>query len=90
MKTIPLPAHCDRAAAAALVDDLNAAIDGGPVTIDGGAVTRIGQSMMQLIISAQKTAQARGHVLEVMPSDAMRETCGMVGLGDTICSEARS
>lgn len=89
MTVIALPAHCDRAAAAALVADLAKAVELGGVTIDGTAVTRIGQVMFQLLVSAQATAAAKGQVMAVTASDFMRETARLMGLESAIFCEER-
>lgn len=87
MTVIPLPVHCDRAAAAALLPALIPAVAAGAVTLDGSAVSRIGQAMFQLVLSARATASAKGHSVTVIASEAMRETSRFVGLESMICGE---
>ncbi|MFM9829008.1 MAG: lipid asymmetry maintenance protein MlaB [Sphingomonas sp.] len=89
MMQILLPAHCDRAAAAALLSDMAAAVEAGAVTVDGSGVTRIGQAMFQLLLSVRATAAAKGHVVTVTASQAMRETAQLVGLEPMICDKGR-
>lgn len=90
MTVIPLPAHCDRAAAAALLPTLIPAVAAGAVTLDGSEVSRIGQAMFQLVLSARATALASGHSVTVVASDAMRETARLVGLESIICGEGQA
>lgn len=55
MNTMILPAICDRAAARSFQPDLVEAVGDAPVDVDASAVERIGQSMLQLLVSASDT-----------------------------------
>ena len=52
MTTVCLPAVCDRAAARALHLDIRDAIGDTPLSIDASKVEKIGQSMLQILVSA--------------------------------------
>lgn len=58
--TCTLPARCDRAAAATMLPAIRSGIDGGAIAIDGDDVAQLGQAMLQLLLSARRTATARG------------------------------
>lgn len=55
MNTVTLPPICDRAAARSVHPDLVEAIGNTKVAVDASAVERIGQSMLQVLISASNT-----------------------------------
>lgn len=80
MQTIILPDHCERGAVAAIHPQIAAAIDAGAVTIDASALTHGGQALLQLLLSAQRTAQARGKAFAVRGSDVLAEIVNIAGL----------
>lgn len=79
MTIIPLPARCDRQAIVQLVDPIIAALGEGPVTLDASEVAKPGQALLQLLLSARKTAEQLGQGCLVKPSEALRELAAMVG-----------
>ena len=76
MPTIILPDRCDRAAAEALVGDFVAALGSGPIEVDASKVTHIGQAMLQLLLSARRTADG----LTIASSQALDEAARLTGL----------
>jgi hypothetical protein len=58
MRTITLPARCDRAATEALLPEFQAALGAGALSINASETTQIGQAMLQLLISARRTGEA--------------------------------
>ncbi len=85
MRTINLPAHCDRAAVAALLPEIIHAIDAGDLLIDGGAVTRAGQSLLQLLLSARATAEAQNRAFTISASEALRGCAQLAGV-ESLCA----
>lgn len=79
MTEIPLPARCDRQAIVQLVDPIIEALGQGPVTLDATALAKPGQAVLQLLLSARKTAAEMGQGCMIKPSDALREMAAMVG-----------
>lgn len=77
MNTVTLPAICDRAAARSVHPDLVDAIGDTKVEIDAGAVERIGQSMLQILLSASHSET--GITLK-SPSDAFLNAIRLAGL----------
>lgn len=55
MTTVVLPAICDRAAARSVHLELVEAVGDTPVKVDASAVDRVGQAMLQLLVSASGT-----------------------------------
>lgn len=86
MTRIALPNRCDRAAAAALLPELVAALGNGPLEIDASGTTQIGQAMLQLLVSARRT----GDGAQIMPSSELREIAVLVGLEDILCAGDRA
>ncbi|MBX9813569.1 MAG: hypothetical protein A4S12_03395 [Proteobacteria bacterium SG_bin5] len=79
MTEITLPARCDRQAIVQLVDPLVQALGMGPVTLDASQVAKPGQALLQLLLSARKTAREMGQSCRITPSEALREMAAMVG-----------
>lgn len=52
---IALPPVCDRAAAAALYPELSESLGSHALVIDASKVERIGQAMLQVLVSAART-----------------------------------
>jgi anti-anti-sigma regulatory factor len=73
---ITLPPICDRSAAAALYPEIAESLGPAPIAIDAGRVERIGQAMLQLLVSASRT---EGGIAIHQPSAAftaaLRLTC---------------
>ena len=74
-----LPARCDRQAADELLPRLREAVASGDVTVDGSAVVQIGKAMLQLLLSARKTASVRRAALTMSMSDAMLTSLKTIG-----------
>lgn len=55
MNAVSLPAICDRAAARSVLPDFVDAVGETKITVDASAVERMGQAMLQLLISAFNT-----------------------------------
>lgn len=84
MHVMTLPPTIDRTTAGALVASFDAAMTpGASLLVEGRDVTRIGQSGLQLLLSAQITAQARGASLQVRPSEMMEQAARLAGLDGT-------
>ncbi|MGY2052873.1 STAS domain-containing protein [Methylobacterium sp. JK268] len=72
-KGLALTGPCGLKAAEALRETLIAALaEGGPLDIDGAGVERADIAFVQLLVSAQRTARARGGALRVtnLPDEA--------------------
>lgn len=80
MPTITLPARCDRAAAEALLPEMVAALGSGALTIDARDCTRIGQAMLQLLVSARRT----GDGATIQASSQLHDTMRELGLHDEL------
>lgn len=80
MSSILLPARCDRAAAEALLPELVASLGSGPLRIDARECKQVGQSMLQLLVSARQTGD--GAVID--PSSALREAAALAGLSEEL------
>lgn len=76
MPTIILPERCDRAAAESLVGDFVAALGSGAIEVDASKVTHIGQAMLQLLLSARRSADG----LTIVSSQALDEAARLTGL----------
>ncbi|WP_068089675.1 STAS domain-containing protein [Novosphingobium rosa] len=76
MRIIQLPARCDRAAAQAILPELQAALGSGPLQIDASATEQVGQAMLQVLLSARRT----GEGAQITPSPALLHTAQLAGL----------
>ena len=86
MTRIALPTRCDRAAAEALLPELVAALGNGPLEIDASGTTQIGQAMLQVLVSARRTADGA----QITPSLELREIAALVGLDDILLAGDRA
>jgi anti-anti-sigma regulatory factor len=77
MSALSLPAICDRSAARAFHTELSEAIGPEKVTVDASAVERIGQPMLQLLVSASKTESG---IALSKPSEALTTALELSGL----------
>ena len=80
MRILQLPARCDRAAAEALLPEMQAALGAGPLQIDASAAEQIGQAVLQLLVSARRT----GAGAQITPSPALIEAARLTGLDTTL------
>ena len=64
---ISLPAICDRSAASALYPEFAESLGPAPLGVDASRVERIGQAMLQLLVSA---ARSEGGIAIHQPSNA--------------------
>lgn len=78
---IALPPVCDRAAAAALYPEIAESLGAVPLAIDAGRVEKIGQAMLQLLVSA---ARSEGGITIHHPSMAFTAALGLTGLSHII------
>ena len=82
---IALPPICDRAAAAALYPEFTESLGPAPLAIDAGRVERIGQAMLQLLVSAART---EGGILIHQPSAAFTAAVRLAGLENVVLEGA--
>ncbi|MEQ8410845.1 MAG: STAS domain-containing protein [Erythrobacter sp.] len=85
MQTITLPSKCDRAAASALVPEMCDALGDHPVAVDAAKVERIGQAMLQLLVSAART---EGGIALTNPSEPFAAAVRLAGLEPVLIEEA--
>lgn len=84
MTTVTLPPICDRAAARALYPELRDAVGSRRLTIEGGEVERVGQAMLQLLVSA--AASEAGIALR-QPSEKLEAALSMAGLDSVLAPD---
>lgn len=82
---ITLPSKCDRAAASALAPEMCDALGDHPVAIDAAGVERIGQAMLQLLVSAART---EGGIALANPSEPFTAAVRLAGLEAILIEEA--
>ena len=85
MQTITLPSKCDRAAASALIPEICDLLGVHPLTVDAQKVERIGQAMLQLLVSAART---EGGLALANPSEAFTAAVRLAGLEAVLLEEA--
>ena len=78
MTRLALPSTMDLAAATSLLDALRNAPD--DIVLDAGGVERIGVAGIQLLLSAQASADGAGHMLSIAaPSEAFSTALRIAG-----------
>ena len=82
---IALPPVCDRSAAAALYPEMAESLGATPLTVDASRVEKIGQAMLQLLVSAART---EGGIAVHQPSPAFTAALGLTGLDHIIMEGA--
>ncbi|MFM7349542.1 MAG: STAS domain-containing protein [Erythrobacter sp.] len=78
---IALPPVCDRSAAAALYPEIAESLGAAPLAIDAARVEKIGQAMLQLLVSAART---EGGIMVHEPSPAFTAALSLTGLGHIV------
>jgi hypothetical protein len=86
MSPISLPPRCDRATVESLLPEFVAAIGAGSIRIDASLVTHAGQALLQLLLSARRSAD--GAVIDASP--ALRDAAALTGLTHELFEEARA
>lgn len=81
MNTVILPAICDRTAARSVYPELIGSIGDAKVTIDASGVERVGQAMLQLLVSASET---EGGIALNCPSEPFLNAISLAGLQATL------
>lgn len=74
---LTLPPICDRAAAAALYPEIAESLGPAPLAVNAARVERIGQAMLQLLVSA---ARSEGGITIQQPSPAFNAALRLTGL----------
>ncbi|MFO6445505.1 STAS domain-containing protein [Erythrobacter sp. NE805] len=74
---IALPPVCDRSAAAALYPEIAESLGTSALGVDAGRVEKIGQAMLQLLVSA---ARSEGGITVHNPSAAFTAALALTGL----------
>lgn len=90
MHTIALPEKCDRSVALAMAPLFRTALAEGDLTLDGDNVQQVGQSMLQILVSARLSAALGGRQLSITASEKLRRTCRLTGLEQHILDRAVS
>ena len=78
---ITLPPICDRSAAAALYPELAEALGAAPLGVDASRVERIGQAMLQVLVSASRT---EGGIAILQPSPAFTAALVLANLDHVV------
>lgn len=78
---IALPSVCDRAAAAALYPEIAEALGPAPLAIDAAKVERVGQAVLQVLVSASRS---EGGIAIHRPSAAFSAALALTGLAPII------
>ena len=81
---LTLPELCDRAAARSLHTELADAIGSEPLALDASKVQRIGQAMLQVLVSA---ARSDAGITIESPSEAFNTALALAGLNDALGAE---
>lgn len=84
MSSLVLPETCDRAAAKALYPELCDALGPNRLDVDAGEVARIGQAMLQLLVSAQRSD---GGIQITKASQPFKAAIALAGLEDCLGEE---
>lgn len=84
MNTFTLPPNCDRAAARALHPELRDAIGFAKLSVDASGVERIGQAMLQLLVSA---AASESGIIIHAPSEPFINALRLAGLEHALCAD---
>ncbi|NCP14081.1 MAG: STAS domain-containing protein [Sphingomonadales bacterium] len=82
---ITLPTICDRSATIALFPEFVESLGPAPLAVDAARVERIGQAMLQLLISA---ARSEGGIAIHHPSPAFTSAVALTGLDHVIMEGA--
>jgi anti-anti-sigma regulatory factor len=78
---ITLPPICDRSAAAALYPEFAESLGPAPLGVDAAKVERIGQAMLQLLVSAART---EGGIAIHQPSPAFTAALALTRLDHVV------
>jgi len=78
---IALPPICDRSAAAALYPEFAESLGPAPLAVDASKVERIGQAMLQLLVSA---ARSEGGIAIHQPSPAFTAALALARLDHVV------
>ena len=79
-----LPKICDRAAARVLQPELRDALDTTAMVLDASEVERVGQAVLQLLVSA---ARSEGGIELRNPSEAFSDALKLAGLETVLAKE---
>jgi anti-anti-sigma regulatory factor len=87
MAALMLPKQFDRNAARTLLSELDLAISGDVIELDGSTVSQVGQTGLQLLLSARQTAAARGVAFKLTsPSECLTEAALLSGVAEQLIS----
>lgn len=84
MSAFTLPSICDRAAARTLHVDLHGANEDAPIVFDASKVERIGQAMLQVLVSAEQSVSG---ITVKDASEAFLEATRLAGLAPVLTPE---